>query len=103
MARDDQRYRISAEGLANRPREPGVAEIQRELAVGSRAAWRDPTSQVVDANVEVRDIRKVDREPGQILQLAPQMSHQRVDRPLNRRGEWGIDTLGGSIEPRRQG
>ena len=85
MTGHDDREGIPSERLADRARRAGRSETGRDLAVGERRPRGDRARRSVDAAVERRHVRHVERDRRKIAPCAAQEGHDGRERALDRR------------------
>ena len=80
MAGHDDRDRIVGEGATDIARQQGIAQLDRDGAIGPRLAPRDRAREVEDTSVEVRQARQIDRDLAEVGILASEQSRNPIDR-----------------------
>ena len=102
MARDDQRYGITTQGLAHLSRQLRVANFRGQITVGFGLPGSDTLCALVHTAIERWHMSKVDLDPRKILKFAAKMRLDCTHRTAYFcRNGTGM-SLGKSVEPCKQ-
>ena len=94
VAGHDDGEGVAPERLAHRARRARLAEPLRDLAIAQRGAGCDVARDLVDATMEGRYVRHVQRHVEQVARLAAQQCTDVVDRALHGGGRHGLARTG---------